>query len=80
MRKIIWVVLLVFAVALTVYIISSAQNKASQTGRPEDTKGKSASSYQEIVDEDQDEQGKSDKPKPKGSENMKVTGPVWVEE
>jgi len=71
MKKGLWVVLLVVAIALTVYIISSARAKVSQP-RPEDTKGKDASSYEEVAD--------PNKPAAKGSENLKVSGPVWVEE
>ncbi len=74
MKKGLWLVLLVVAIALTVYIISSARAKVSQP-RPEDTKGKDASAYEEVVDKE-----KKDKPVAKGSENLKVSGPVWVEE
>lgn len=72
MKKGMWVVLFLFAIALTAYIVSSAQVKVKQSGRPEDIQGKEASSYEDIVD---------NKTVPgKGSEKLKVTGPVWVEE
>lgn len=72
MKKGLWIVLLIIAIALTAYIISTARAKNSLP-KPEDVTGKDASAFLP-------KETKPDKPSAKGSENMKVSGPVWVEE
>lgn len=71
MKKRIFVLILIIIAILSTYIYSSARNKI-KLPKPEDMAGEEASAFMpRKVD---------DKPAPKGSAEMKITGPVWVEE
>ena len=71
MKKIIVALILILVVMASWYIYSFARQKISLP-RPEDMAGKEASAFmpQEI------EEGK---PASKGSADLKLTGPVWVD-
>jgi len=72
MKKGFWILMLVAMVAISVYIISSARAKQAMPPR-EDVSGKEASAFSPKEDA-------LGKPAGKGSEQLKVSGPVWVEE
>ena len=72
MKKSFWVLLLVAILAVGAYIISSARAKQVMPPR-EDVAGKEASAFLPKQDN-------ANKPAAKGSEKLKVSGPVWVEE
>lgn len=73
MKKRIWVLMLILAVILSIYFYSFARQKFSLP-RPEDMKGREASTLGEL--ETEIEQTKT---ATKGSTELKLTGPVWVE-
>lgn len=70
MKKRIGVLILILAVVLFLYIYSSAR-QAVPLPRPEDMRGQEASEFlpKEVKGE----------PAAKGSADLKLTGPVWVE-
>lgn len=71
MKKKIWMPMLILVAILSLYIYSWGRHKPDLP-KPEDMAGKEASAFlpQEV-------QGK---PAAKGSSELKLTGPVWVEE
>lgn len=71
MKKTILILLLILGVVLGIYIYSSARQKISLP-RPEDKAGREASRFMPEEVES--------KRAPKGSEDLKVTGPVSVGE
>lgn len=66
------VLILVLLAVLSLYVYSVARQKVSLP-KPEDMAGREASSYKEIIQE------KAKKPLAKGSSDLKLTGPVWLE-
>ena len=68
MKKI-WILILIVVLILSLYSYSSSQKKASLP-KPEDMAGREASAFlpQEV----------EGKPAAKGSEELKLTGPVWI--
>jgi hypothetical protein len=71
MKRIVWSVLIVLGIVLGVVLYSSARVQFTLP-RPEDKAGKEASAFMP-----REAQGK---PTAKGSEELKLTGPVWVNE
>lgn len=71
MKKRIGVLIAILAGVLSLYIYSSARQKISLP-RPEDMRGQEASAFlpEEV----------KGKPAAKGGADLKLTGPVWVEE
>lgn len=71
MKKKAWVLILILGTVLSLYIYSSARQKVTLP-KPEDTAGREASAFlpQEV----------EGKPAAKGSDELKLTGPVWVSE
>lgn len=69
--KRIWVLMLILVAVLSLHIYSSARQKATLP-KPEDMAGKEASAFLPPEVEG--------KPAAKGSDELKLTGPVWVSE
>lgn len=71
MKKKIWMAIIILAAILSVYIYSLGRQELNLL-KPEDMAGKQASAF--LPSEVQG------KPAAKGSSELKLTGPVWVEE
>ncbi len=71
MKKTLWVLILIVVGLLCIYVYSSARQK-TVLSKPEDMAGEEASAFMP-------KEVKGGQPAAKGSADMKVTGPVWVE-